>query len=282
MDLALADKTVVITGASGGIGRALAEAFAAEGSRLVLHGHSQVEGLRAWLAEQPWRDRALVVAADVGDAAAVSSALRQGAEHFGRLDACVANAGAWPPADQPLHVMEPARMEATVRTNLLGATWTARAFMAELARSGPRDDGHGASLVFTGSTAGRFGERAHADYALAKAGLVGLVQTLKHELVDLDPWARVNLVEPGWTVTHMARPALSQPGTLARIVQTMPLKQVGRARDVAAVIVGLSSPVMGRHVSGQTVTVAGGMEGRVRWQPDEVDEDAVRARLEQD
>jgi 3-oxoacyl-[acyl-carrier protein] reductase len=49
-----------------------------------------------------------------------------------------------------------------------------------------------------------------------------------HEIVELDPWGRVNLVEPGWTVTHMARPALDEPGTIARVVRTMSLRQIRR------------------------------------------------------
>jgi 3-oxoacyl-[acyl-carrier protein] reductase len=282
MDLGLTDKVVFITGASGGIGRALAEAFGAEGSSLVLGGHTRLDELQGWLADQPFADRALAVACDVTDDVAVDRAFTLSVERFGRVDCCLANAGVWPVADEPLAAMDPARLRSTVETNLVGAALTARSFLATVARSGPRPDGHGASLVFTGSTAGRFGEREHSDYALAKAGLVGLVQSLKHELVDLDPYGRVNMVEPGWTVTHMARPVLDQPGVITRVVATMPLRQLARAKDIAATCLSLCSPALSRHVTGQVLTVAGGMEGRLRWQPDEVDEDAVRDRLRQD
>jgi 3-oxoacyl-[acyl-carrier protein] reductase len=278
MDLALADKVVFITGASGGIGRALAEEFAAEGCRLVLHGHARGGELEAWLAERPFADRALAVRADVADPAQVDAAMAAAVARFGRVDVCVPNAGVWVPPPLPLHELPVERVRHTLDVNLLGALWTARAFLAALARSGPRADGHGASLTFLGSTAGRFGEAGHAEYAAAKAGLHGLMLSLKNEIVRLDPFGRVNLVQPGWTVTHMARPALEEPGVIGRVVATMPLRQLGRARDVARAIVVLSSPAASRHVSGEALTVAGGMEGRLQWTAADVDENAVRRR----
>jgi 3-oxoacyl-[acyl-carrier protein] reductase len=278
MDLGLAEHVVFVTGASGGIGRALAQAFAAEGARVVLAGRARARELQDWVAQQDWRERALVVRADVREPASLATAFSSAVDAFGRVDACIANAGAWPAPDVPLHEADERRIRETLDVNLLGALWTARAFLAALARTGPRADGHGASLVFVGSTAGRFGEAGHAEYATAKAGLVGLMRSLKNEIVRLDPFGRVNLVEPGWTVTHMVRPALGQPGTIAKVLATMPVRQLGRAADVAAAIAWLCSPLAARHVSGQTLTLAGGMEGRQLWTDDEIDEAAVRLR----
>ncbi len=278
MDLRLADKTVLVTGASGGIGRALVEEFAAEGARVALHGHTHADEMRAWACGQPWADRSLCVTADVRSAAEVEAAVDEVIAAWGRLDIAVANAGAWPPDDARLDTIDPARFRNTIEINLLGAAWTARAFLRALERSGPREDGDGAALTFIGSTAGRFGERGHSDYAAAKAGLVGLTQSLKNEIVLLDPFARVNLVEPGWTVTHMARPALDVPGNVEKVVRTMALRRLARAQDIARTVLALSSPVLSRHVTGQTVTVAGGMEGRTLWESDDLDEDAIRRR----
>jgi 3-oxoacyl-[acyl-carrier protein] reductase len=280
MDLQLADKTAFITGASGGIGRALAEALAAEGCRLALHAHAHADALERWRAAQPWAERAIAVTADVRDPQAMSAAVDEAVARLGRIDVCVANAGVWPVADERLDELDPARAVDTIAVNLLGAMWTARGFLRALAQAGPRDDGHGACLIFIGSTAGRFGERGHCDYAAAKAGLRGLTLSLKNEIAALDPYGRVNLVEPGWTVTHMARPALDQPGTIARVVRTMALRQLARAADVARTVVALASPALSRHVSGEVVTVAGGMEGRVLWEPADIDEAAIRARLD--
>ena len=171
MDLELRDSVVFITGASGGIGRAMAEAFAGEGAKLALHGRGKHGELERWLAEQPWRDRALSLRADVAKPSEIAATMEKARAHFGRVDVCIANAGVWTPESKPLHEADEARIRATIDTNLLGSLWTARAFMAALAKSGPRDDGRGASLTFIGSTAGRFGEKGQTEYSTSKAGL---------------------------------------------------------------------------------------------------------------
>jgi len=210
---------------------------------------------------------------------AVERAFERARERFGRVDIAVASAGQWPRPDESLHQASETRIRAALDANLFGSLWTARAFMASLQRTGPRADGHGASLVFIGSTAGRLGERGHADYATAKAALRGLMLSLKNEVVRLDPFARVNLVEPGWTMTHMARADLETPGVIENVTRTMALRQIGSAADVARTVLVVSSPLTARHISGETLTVAGGMEGRSLWKPGEIDEAAVRARL---
>jgi len=278
VDLQLQDKSVLITGAAGGIGRALAEAFAAEGAKLALHAFTQAPALRRWVEDQPWSNRAIVVEADVREHSQVERALGEAAKALGRLDVAIVNAGVWPPEDLPLQHMPEERIRDTVGVNLLGAMWCARSFLRCLAQSGPRADGHGAHLAFIGSTAGRFGEAGHVDYAVTKSALHGLVLTLKNEIVAIDPYARVNLVEPGWTVTPMAEASLRVPGTIQRVLRTTPLQQIARARDIANVVVMLSSPAAARHVTGETVTVAGGMEGRVQWDATEIDEQRVRER----
>lgn len=279
MDLALQDKVVWITGASGGIGRALAQVFAGEGARLALHGNAGFEGLEAWLREQPWRSRAMTVRADVRDAPALERCAAEIRARHGRIDVCIPNAGKWPSEHRELHELAPERLRDTLEVNLLGALFTARAFLGVLRECGPRSDGHGAALVFIGSTAGRFGERGHVDYSVAKAALHGAVRSLKNEIVQLDPYGRVNAVEPGWTVTHMARPALSQPGHVERAVRTMALRQLARALDVARTCAWLASPSAAAHVSGEIVAVAGGMEGRVLWKEEEIDRAAILARV---
>jgi 3-oxoacyl-[acyl-carrier protein] reductase len=186
----------------------------------------------------------------------------------------------WTPEAKLLHEADEDRIRRTIDTNLLGGVWTARAFFAALAATGPRSDGDGAALLLIGSTAGRFGEKGHAEYSVGKAGLYGLLRSLKNEIVELDPYARVNLIEPGWTVTHMARPALEEPGVISKVVRTMPLRQLGRAVDIARAALFLASPAAARHVSGEVITVAGGMEGRALWEGAPIDEAGIRERLE--
>jgi 3-oxoacyl-[acyl-carrier protein] reductase len=278
MQLGLDGKCVLITGASGGIGRALAEAFAEEGARLALCGREHAGELEAYVAGRPWHGRARCFRADLSRPDEVERLFEGARAEFGRVDVAVANAGRWPREDRLLHEIDEQRIVGTLADNLLAPLWTARGFMKTLAATGPGSGGDGASLCFIGSTAGRFGERAHSDYAAAKSGLYGLMLSLKNEIVRIDPFGRVNLVEPGWTVTHQVREALERPGAIRGALRTMALRQLGRASDVARAVVLLSSPVASRHVTGQVLTVAGGMEGRTLWRDEDIDEEAVRGR----
>jgi 3-oxoacyl-[acyl-carrier protein] reductase len=260
MDLGLNDKVAFVTGASGGIGEELVRAFVAEGARVAASSRRGVEA-----AELGPPGRVVSVLADVTRPETLEEAIRATIDAFGRVDVCVANAGVWPPETLPLDAQPEARVREVVETDLLGAMWTARAFVAALRRTGPRADGDGASLVFIGSTAGRFGEPGHAEYAASKAALRGLTLSLKNEIVHADPWARVNLVDPGWTVTPMAEQTLRESGRMEQVTRTMPLRRVASTSDVARAVLFFASPVMSRHVSGEALTVAGGMEGRVLW-----------------
>ncbi|RKZ14933.1 hypothetical protein DRQ53_10360, partial [bacterium] len=226
MDTRLKDKVCLVTGASGGIGREIARLLHEEGALLVLQGNTQFAGLEQFAADSGFGERALCQRLDVSDREACFAAARDAAQHFGRLDVCVANAGQWPTEDVAFQEMDEGRLRATLDTNLFGAAFTAQAFMSELARSGPRENEDGASLVFTGSTAARFGERFHADYSISKAAMYGMVRSLKNEITRIDPYARVNLVEPGWTKTHMARPALQVDETVRNVARTLSLRQI--------------------------------------------------------
>jgi 3-oxoacyl-[acyl-carrier protein] reductase len=256
MDLGLSDKVAFITGTSGGIGEELVRAFTAEGARVAACARR---------AAAPASERVLPVIADVRRPDELERAMEAAVAAFGRVDVCVANAGIWPPEALPLDALPEARVREVIETDLLGALWTARAFVAALGRSGPRPDRQGAAMIFIGSTAGRFGEPGHAEYAAAKAALRGLMLSLKNEIVHVDPWARVNLVDPGWTATPMAAEELSRSGQIDRVTRTMPLRRVASTADVAAAVLFFASPAMARHVSGETITVAGGMEGRLLW-----------------
>jgi len=257
VDLELDGSVVFVTGASGGIGNEICRAFMREGATVAAFSRRGMpEGDRA---------RAVSLVGDVRDPAAVEQAMRAAEDRFGRVDVCVVCAGIWPSESVLLHEMAPERARDVVETNLLGAMWTARAFLSSLARKGPRSDERGASLVFVGSTAGHFGERGHSEYAASKAALRGLVLSLKNEIVMIDPRGRVNLVEPGWTVTPMVEACLAEQGALGSTLATMPLRKLATPTDVARVILFLASPAMACHVSGESLLVAGGMEGRTLW-----------------
>ena len=244
---------MLLAGASGGIGAACAAAFAAEGARVVVHYHRGEQRARSVAAAT---GAEAVVGADLTDEGAVDRLFDDAREALGRIDVCVAVQGVWPREDVPAWELPLVRWESTLRQNLTSVFLVARGFLREVARTG-----HG-SLVLVGSTAGLFGEAGHADYASAKAGLLGgLLPSLKNEIVRVAPLGRVNAVAPGWTESPMTR-GLVDPGQVRAVSRTMALRKVARPEDVAAQVVVLASDELSGHVTGQVVVVAGGMEGR--------------------
>ena len=254
MDTDLADRVVLITGAARGIGAATARAFAGEGARVVVNyltSRDEAEALTASLPD------AIAVQADVSDEGEIDRLFATVVDRYGRLDVCVCNAAIYSPA-APAVDIDAERFRRIVDTNLVGTFLVARAFLRRV-----REQGSG-NLILIGSTAGIFGEEGQADYAATKAALTGgLLPTLKNEIARLAPLGRVNAVCPGWTETEMAAPALTEPGRLDRITQTMPLRKVAQPDDVAWQVVVLASDRLSGHISGQVVVVAGGMEGRL-------------------
>ena len=153
MDTGLSGKGVVVTGGAGGIGSAVVRAFAAEGAQVVVHYHSSEEAA-VRLAEGVG---GVAIGADLRVEQQAEELIAAAAAAVGRVDVCVANAGVWPRADEPLWEMTVDRWEATIASNLTATFLTARAFLRHAAETGA------GSLVMIGSTAGIFGEAGHAD-----------------------------------------------------------------------------------------------------------------------
>jgi len=273
MNTDLQGRTVLITGASGGIGHAIARAFAAEGTHLVLHAHrhrARADELAGTLTGTD----ALVVSGDLRREAAVHRVFAAAQRRFGAVDVLVANAGAWENRDIPVHRMSLRQWQGTFAAVLTSGFLCVREFFRLVQRQ------RRGSVVLIGSTAGVFGEAGHVDYASAKAAVAfGLTRTLKNELARLAPHTpeycggRVNCVCPGWTVVPRTAYRLDDPETVRRVTATMALPKIGRADDVAHAVVFLASDRLAGHVTGQTLVVAGGMEGRWLWRPEEVNTD---------
>jgi 3-oxoacyl-[acyl-carrier protein] reductase len=254
MDTGLAGQGVLVTGGAGGIGSAVVRAFAAEGARVAVHFVRREEGARALAGEVG----GVALRADLTVEAEADRLVPDAVAALGRLDVLVANAGVYPAPDAAVWEMSLERWRRTVAENLDSTFLTCRAFLRHV-----KETGHG-SLVLVGSTAGHFGEALHADYAAAKGGLqTGFLKSLKNELHRIAPRARVNAVMPGWTEVGRNRHKLTDPSAVGRITRTMALRKVGQPEDVARMVVVLASDRLSGHVTGEAVTIAGGMEGRV-------------------
>lgn len=254
MDTGLRDKVVLVTGGAGGIGSAISRAFAGEGARVVVHYRSSKDRAEALASELS----GIALYGDLTRESEVGALFSDIVESQGQLGVVVANAGAWPGEDVPVWEMSLERWRATIAANLDSVFLCCRAFLSHVQTTGT------GNVVIISSTAGLFGEAGHADYAAAKGALAsGLLKSLKNEIVRIAPRGRANVVCPGWTSTEMARGALEQAGFEDRITRTMALRTVGRAEDVARAVVVLASDELSGHITGEVVTVAGGMEGRV-------------------
>lgn len=270
MNTELAGKVVLITGASGGIGSATARKFAAEGARLVLHCRSNPAGARN-LESDLSDTESLVIRTDLTKETEVKRLFAQAVKRFGRVDTLVANAGSWETRDIPLHKMSLKQWRHTLDAVLTSTFLSMREFLRVVAEQ------KRGNAVLIASTAGVFGEAGHADYASAKSAMAfGLVRSLKNEITRIAPHTkdycggRVNCVCPGWTVVPRNAAKLADAWTVRKVTATMALPQIARPDDIANAVVFLSSDALARHITGQTLIVAGGMEGRLLWQPQEI------------
>jgi 3-oxoacyl-[acyl-carrier protein] reductase len=267
----LRNRVVLITGASGGIGSAIARGFAAEGAKLILHCHRNLASVRR-LQKELASVETLVLSADLTKEAAVKKMFAQAIKKFGRVDTLVANAGHWEKRDVPLPEMSLAQWRATQDGVLTSAFLCTREFFRLVTKQKQ------GNAVLIGSTAAVFGEAGHADYAAAKAALAyGFTRTLKSELARLAPHTknycggRINCVCPGWTVVPRNEAKLQDAQVVRKVTATMALPKIARPEDIANAVIFLSSDKLAGHITGQTLVIAGGMEGRTLWQAGEID-----------
>src|ERR1041385_1726715 len=252
METGLAGRVVMITGASGGIGSAIARRFAEEGAKLVLHYRSSRGNAEALQRKLKSVD-SLMVRADLTKEGEVRQMFAQTLRHFDRVDTLIANAGSWEARDIPLHEMSLRQWQHTFDNVLTSTFLTMRGFFQIAAKQK-----RGNALLIS-STSGVFGEAGHADYSAAKSAMAfGLTRTLKNEIAKLVPTSRgycggrVNCLCPGWTIVPRTSERLKDSKAIRKVTATMAWTKIGDPFDVAAAAVFLSSDKLAGHITGQT------------------------------
>src|SRR5688572_13182113 len=241
----LDDKTALITGASQGIGEAIARTLSAQGARVVLAARN-AEKLQALAAELGGPERAHALPLDLSRPEEIGERLRALPETFSAVDILVNNAGIT--ADNLLLRMSLEQWEQVLRTNLTGAFAVTKEVVKGMMR---RRYGR---VISVSSVVGLMGNAGQANYAAAKAGLIGFTKSVARELGSRG--ITVNVVAPGYIETAMTAelPAAARAG----LVQQIALGRLGRVDDVAAAVAYLASEEAA-YVTGHVLNVSGGL-----------------------
>jgi 3-oxoacyl-[acyl-carrier protein] reductase len=239
----LEGKCALVTGASGGIGGAIAQAFAAAGAKVALSG-TRVEPLEALKAKIG--ERAFVCPGDLGDAAATEKLFKDAEAALGQVDILVNNAGLT--RDGLAMRMKDDDWQKVIDVNLSAGFRLSRAALRGMMK---RKWGR---IVGITSIVGVTGNPGQANYAAAKAGMIGMSKALAQEVASRG--ITVNCVAPGFIVSPMTE-ALSEDQK-ARLLGGIPLGRMGNADEIAAAVVYLASE-QAAYVTGQTLHVNGGM-----------------------
>lgn len=245
----LAGKTVLITGASSGIGRATAIEAARQGADVAINYLGDDEPARSCVAEiEALGGRALAFSADAAEPDSAAAFVGAAVEALGKVDVFVSNAGICPFhafLDMPLEVFE-----RTMRVNLHGAYWMVQAAARQMVRQGG-----GGAIVAVSSISALVGGEFQTHYTPTKAGVHSLMQSAAIALGRHG--IRCNSVLPGTILTEINRDDLADPAKRARMAARVPLGRLGDPEDVAGPIVFLASD-MARYVTGAALLVDGG------------------------
>lgn len=245
------EKTLVVTGGSRGIGRAIVYRFAREGYNIILTYRSNHETAQqvAEKAQELGARQAIAIQLDVGDPKSVEMFARQVSEHFDYLNVLVNNAGIL----QTRGIMETSleEWETTLRVNLTGVFHVTKTLLPLLIRA------PWASIVNLASIAGVTGNVvAGIAYSASKAGIVGFTKRLATELAKYK--IRVNAVAPSFVETDMVREYLDTPEKRERVKRLHPLGIIISPEDVAEAVYFLADPGLSRAITGHVLYVNAG------------------------
>lgn len=242
----LQDRVAIVTGASRGIGRAVAIALAREGAKIVVnYARSSTAADEVVKEIAQAQGEAIALQADVSKAEEVDQLIEQTLNKFGRIDVLVNNAGIT--RDTLLLRMKPEDWQAVIDLNLTGVFLCTRAVSKTMIKQ------RSGRIINISSVAGQMGNPGQANYSAAKAGVIGFTKTIAKELASRG--ITVNAVAPGFIETDMT----SNLANSEEILKLIPLSRYGKPEEIAGMVRFLAADPAAAYITGQVFNVDGGM-----------------------